>query len=96
MVVMIYRYFATRQSPAGRAELIERVETGPLHRGGQLEHWRVRYLDPPDEDSADDRIPPESVTIRTDEPDLRPTAKRRPRTLGRPCGAEARPAPSIS
>lgn len=89
MVVTVYRFFARREGPIGSAELVERERPvpdhflGALRRGGQLESWRVRYLDgKPDGDPS--RHPlgnphpsaarPEWVTIRTDEPDLRPGA----------------------
>lgn len=82
MVVMVYRRFATRQSPIGRAELLQRVSGGLLPRGGQLEHWRVRYLDSPGADFSENRPRPQSVTVRTDEPDLRPNTESPPRDYG--------------
>lgn len=87
MVVTVYTSFATREGPIGRAELVERDRPvaghslGALGRGGQLESWRVRYLDGPP-DGYPHPLRPEWVTIRTDEPDLRPGAPPPPEDYG--------------
>lgn len=71
MRVVVFERFAVRERPIGRAELIERDAPGGLllRRGGQLETWRVRYLDPLPEDYPHPARP-EWVTIRTDADDL--------------------------
>ena len=87
MVVTVYRLYASREEPIGRAELLRRGRPNPGHplgalrRGGQLESWRVRYLDAPPE-GYPQPAGPEGVTLRTDEPDLRPGALPPPEDYG--------------
>lgn len=67
---MVYGRFAVREGPVGRAELLEREPKGGIRRAYQLEHWRVRYLEPPPAGYPSEARP-EWVTVRTDAEDLR-------------------------
>ncbi len=70
MVVMVFERFAVREKPLGRAKLLEREPPRGIRRAYALEHWRVRYLDPPP-DGYRHPERPAWVTVRTDAEDLR-------------------------